>query len=102
KDVPETSQIKFGELTVHVTNQDQLGAVLLFATGSERHLHQLQTLAKKKAWTLDARGLHRNGKVIAGGTEEEIYDALGLSFIEPELREGRGEIALARKHRLPR
>ena len=51
--------------------------------------------------SLDAEGLRRGGKVIAAGTEEEIYEALGLAFIEPELREGRGEIALAKKNRLP-
>jgi DNA polymerase (family 10) len=102
KEVPETLQLRFGELTVHVANQDRLGAALLFATGSESHLDQLQTLAKKKGLSLDANGLRRNGKVIAARTEEEIYDALGIQFIEPELREGRGEIALARKKRLPR
>jgi DNA polymerase (family 10) len=74
---------------------------MLFATGSVSHLNQLQTLAKKNSLSLDADGLRRNGKVIAAGTEEEIYEALGLSFIEPELREGRGEIALAKKNRLP-
>jgi DNA polymerase (family X) len=101
KEVPETSQLRFGELTVHVANQDRLGAALLFATGSESHLDQLQTLAKKKGLSLDTNGLRRNGKVVAARTEREIYDALGLQFIEPELREGRGEIALARKKCLP-
>jgi len=101
KEVPETSELRFGELTVHVANQDRLGAALLFATGSESHLDQLQTLAKKKGLSLDTNGLRRNGKVIAARTEKEIYDALGLQFIEPELREGRGEIALARKKCLP-
>ena len=48
KQVPETSQLRFGELTVHVANQDRLGAALLFATGSESHLDQLQTLRRKK------------------------------------------------------
>jgi len=86
---------------VHVANHDRLGATLLFATGSKSHLDQLQALAKKKGLSLDANGLRRNGKVIAAGTEKEIYEALGLQFIEPELREGRGEIALARKNRLP-
>ena len=101
KEVPETSQLRFGELTLHLANQNRLGAALLFATGSESHLDQLQTLAKKKGLSLDANGLRRNGKIIAAGTEEEIYEALGLAFIEPELREGRGEISLARNNRLP-
>ena len=74
---------------------------MLFATGSASHLDQLQTLAKKKGLSLDVNGLRQKGKIIAAGTEEEIYEALGLSFIEPELREGRGEINLARKKCLP-
>ena len=101
KEVSETSQLRFGELTVHVANQDRLGAALLFATGSESHLDQLQAVAKKKGLSLDMNGLRQNGKVVAARTEKEIYDALGLQFIEPELREGRGEIALARKKCLP-
>ena len=48
KEVPETSQLRFGELVVHIANEDRLGAALLFATGSERHLDQLRKLAKKK------------------------------------------------------
>ena len=101
KEVGEASQLSFGELTVYVANRDRLGAALLFATGSASHLDQLRKLAKKKGMSLDEDGLRRNGKIIAAGTEEEIYKALGLSFIEPELREGRGEIALAKKNRLP-
>jgi DNA polymerase (family 10) len=101
KEFPETSQLRFGELTVHVANQDRVGAALLFATGSQSHLKQLQKLAKNKGLDLDENGLRRNGKPVAGRTEGEIYRALGLSFIEPELREGRGEIDLARRKRLP-
>jgi DNA polymerase (family 10) len=101
KNLPDTSKLEFGELTVHIAGQDRLGAAMLYATGSQAHLTQLETLAKRKGLSLDASGLRRNGKLIAGSTEDEIYHALGLSFIEPELREGRGEIALARRNRLP-
>jgi DNA polymerase (family 10) len=88
-------------LTLHVANSSRFGAVLLFATGSEDHLDQLQKLASKKGFSLNETGLYRNEKLVAARTEAEIYAALGLSFIEPELREGRGEIALARKEQLP-
>ncbi len=50
---------------------------------------------------LELEGLYRDGKLAAGRLEEEIYRALGLTFIEPELREGRREIVLARKRQLP-
>jgi DNA polymerase (family 10) len=98
----KTARLKFGELTVHIASGSRFGAALLFATGSERHLDQLRTLAAKKGLSLDESGLYRDGKLIAARTEPEIYGALGLPYIEPELREGRGEIAIARKKLLPK
>ena len=52
--------------------------------------------------TLDESGLHAGRKLVAAKTEEDIYKALGLPFIEPEVREGRGEIALAERGKLPK
>jgi len=97
----KTSRLQFGDLTLHVANSSRFGAALLFATGSEDHLDQLQKLASKKGFSLNETGLYRNAKLVAARTEAEIYAALGLSFVEPELREGRGEIDLARKEQLP-
>ena len=51
--------------------------------------------------TLDGDGLRRGRKLLAAESEEDIYAALGLPFIEPELREGRGEIERAIKGKLP-
>jgi DNA polymerase (family 10) len=96
------ARLQFGELTVHVAKPSRFGAALLFATGSEKHLDQLRILAEKQGLILDESGLYRDGKLVAARTEEEIYGTLGLPFIEPELREGRGEMALARKKRLPK
>jgi DNA polymerase (family X) len=95
------SPLKFGELTVCVANPQRFGAALLFATGSEGHLKQLRRLAQKEGLSLQPTGLYRDGKLLAARSEKEIYAALGLDFIEPELREGRNEIALARRHKLP-
>jgi DNA polymerase (family X) len=97
----KTSRRKFGDLTVHVANGNRVGAALLFATGSESHLKQLKELAAKKGFDLEPDGLYRDGKLTAARTEQDIYHALGLEFIEPELREGRGEIRLSRDRRLP-
>jgi DNA polymerase (family X) len=88
-------------LQIHPTDPAHYGATLLRATGSAKHLEQLETLAKRQRLTLDATGLRRGGKLIAS-SEEEIYAGLGLPFIEPELREGADEIALAMKHALPK
>jgi DNA polymerase (family 10) len=97
-----TARLKFGELTLHVARPSRFGAALLFATGSESHLQQLQELASKKGFRLDETGLYRGETLVAARTETEIYGALGLPFIEPELREGRGEIVLARKKQSPK
>jgi DNA polymerase (family 10) len=78
-----------------------LGAALLLATGSAAHLERLRKLAQRKGMTLESDGLHRGRSVIAA-KEEDIYAALGLPFIEPELREGRGEIERALKGKLPK
>jgi DNA polymerase (family 10) len=89
------------QLSVWLSDNRRLGATLMLATGSERHIEQLRELAAKKHMTLDERGLHIGRKVVAA-KEEEIYDALGLQFVEPERREGLGEIELAKKNKLPR
>ena len=88
-------------LAVHLADENHFGAALLMATGSEDHIEALRALAKRRGYTLDERGLRKGRKLIAGASEEEIYRALGLSFIPPELREGRGEIEKALAGKLP-
>jgi DNA polymerase (family 10) len=90
------------QLTVHVAGKGNFGSVLLFATGAESHVQQLQHFAATRGFTLEADGLRRNRRVVAGENEEGIYRALGLPFIAPELREGRGEIEMARWPRWPK
>ena len=87
-------------LKVYVADRKHLGAALLHATGSPEHLEQLRALAEKKGMRLDPNGLHRGRRVVAA-KEADIYRALGLLFIEPELREGRGEIERALKGKQP-
>ena len=82
------------------TDPMHYGITLLHATGSAAHVEQLKALATSKGFSLDTTGLHR-GRKVTGRSEEEIYAALGLPFIEPELREGNDEIA-GQKHALPR
>jgi DNA polymerase (family X) len=93
---------KSGDITVHYTDAVREGAALLFATGSKAHLSALRKLAGEKSMQLSSAGLFKNEKCIAAESERAIYKALGLAFIEPELREGADEIALARGKRLPK
>jgi DNA polymerase (family 10) len=94
--------LKTGEMTVYLTDASRFGITLLLATGSEEHLRQLRAFAEAKGLTLTPDGVLRNGEIIASASEADIYKALGLQFIPPELREGRGEIALAAKKQLPK
>lgn len=82
------------------------GAALLYFTGSKSHNVRLRELALKKGFTLNEYGLFRlsdkkKAKPIAGKTEEDVYRALGLAWIPPELREDQGEIEAARNNALP-
>jgi DNA polymerase (family X) len=76
-----------GGLEVHLADRKHFGAVLLHATGSAEHLEQLRALADQKGMKLEADGLRKGRRLIAA-SEEDIYHALGLPFIEPELRRG--------------
>ncbi|TWI70466.1 DNA polymerase (family 10) [Bradyrhizobium huanghuaihaiense] len=88
-------------LQIRLSDRKHFGATLLFATGSAAHIEQLQALAAEKGMRLKADGLHK-GRALVAGEEAEIYRALSLPFIDPELREGRGEIELALKGKLPK
>ncbi|AWL93013.1 PHP domain-containing protein [Bradyrhizobium ottawaense] len=88
-------------LQIRVSDRKHFGAALLFATGSDTHIEQLRALAAKKGMRLEPDGLHK-GRALIAGEEAEIYRALGLPFIDPELREGRGEIEVALKGKLPK
>jgi DNA polymerase (family 10) len=94
--------LKTGQLSVYLTDPEHFGISLLLATGSQAHLQELRALAEMQGLRLSDQGLRRGDKVLASKTEADIYQALGLQYIEPELREGRGEIALARKRLIPK
>jgi DNA polymerase (family X) len=91
-----------GTLAVHLTDATHYGAALLSTTGSGVHLDTLYAMARNRGMTLTPQGLKRSRTVVAAKTEEEIYAALDLPFIPPELREGRDEIDRAIAGKLPR
>jgi DNA polymerase (family 10) len=87
---------------LRVVSSDQRGAAMQYFTGSKAHNIALRDRALDRGWKLNEYGLFdTNDQSIAGATEEEIYRALGLTFIPPELRENRGEIEAAREGDLP-
>jgi DNA polymerase (family X) len=97
----DTKIIKHGELTLHLAGPGRYGIALLRATGSAQHLEALTKLAQKRGMTLDAGGLGKKGRIVARATEEDIYTALGLPFIPPELRETGEEVQRGSSGNLP-
>jgi DNA polymerase (family 10) len=79
------------------------GAALQYFTGSKMHNVSLRQRALKRGYTLSEYALARldDGSVVASASEEEIYQALGMDWIPPELRENQGELEAAVEHRLP-
>ncbi|HTV22352.1 MAG TPA: DNA polymerase/3'-5' exonuclease PolX [Polyangiaceae bacterium] len=92
------------QVDLRVVEKHQLGAALLYFTGSKGHNIKLRMRALARGLTLNEYGLSEleGGKVVASETEAEIYAALGLAFIPPVLREDAGEIEAAEGGRLPR
>jgi DNA polymerase (family 10) len=91
------------QVDLRLVNDHEYGSALLYFTGSKEHNIQLRLLAKESGWKLNEYGLfdEKTNKRLAGKTEEEVYHYLNLQFIPPELREQRGEIAIAAKKKLP-
>jgi DNA polymerase (family 10) len=91
------------QVDLRVTGRSQYGAALQYFTGSRDHNIRLRELAIGRGWKLNEYGLSdkEHGTIIASAEEEDIYRALGLQYIEPELREDRGEVQAAQSGTLP-
>ena len=90
------------ELDLRVLQPAEYGAGLVYFTGSQAHNIALRRLANGRGLKLSEYGVFRGEVRLAAGTEEEVYAALGLPWIPPELREDRGELAAAAGDALPR
>lgn len=86
---------------VRVVPKESFGAALQYFTGSKQHNVRLREMAVKAKLKLNEYGLFKAEKRIAGAAEKEIYKKLNLDFIDPLLREDRGEIEAAKTHKLP-
>jgi DNA polymerase (family X) len=102
---------------LRVVPEANFGAALMYFTGSKEHNVKIRGLAQKKKMTLNEWGLYKLDEydkaekevakaplveAVASKTEEDVYKALGLSYVEPELREDRGEVEAAKENRLPK
>lgn len=92
------------QVDLRVVDKESFGAALVYFTGSQAHNVHIRHIAKKAGLKVNEYGVFRmkGNKKIASRTESDIYKALGLAYIEPEMREDRGEIEAASKGRLPK
>jgi DNA polymerase (family 10) len=89
------------QVDVRVVAAVAFGAALHYFTGSKAHNIAVRRLAAARGLKLNEYGLFRGERRVGGRTEREVFDAVGLPLIPPELREDRGEIDAARRGRLP-
>lgn len=93
------------QVDLRVVEGKSYGAALIYFTGSKNFNIKIRQLAIKKGLKINEYGVFKlkgkKGQQLRAGTEEEVFRTIGLSFIEPQLREDEGEIELAAKNNLP-
>jgi DNA polymerase (family X) len=91
------------QIDLRVVEPSAFGAALQYFTGSKDHNVRLREMARRRGLSISEYGVfeERTGTRVAGATEEEVYAAVGLPWIPPELRENSGELEAARAGRLP-
>ncbi|WP_175771579.1 DNA polymerase/3'-5' exonuclease PolX [Burkholderia ambifaria] len=89
------------QVDLRVVDADAFGAALVYFTGSKAHNIALRRIAQAGGLKINEYGVFRGDERIAGATEASVYEAIGLHWVPPELREGRGEIDASRAGTLP-
>ncbi|HEY4260943.1 MAG TPA: PHP domain-containing protein, partial [Schlesneria sp.] len=90
------------EMDLRVVPAESYGAAMQYFTGSKEHNIVIRRMAQERGLKVNEYGVFRGDEYVAGATEEDVYAAVGLPWIPPELRENRGEIELAQQGLLPR
>ena len=90
------------DMDLRVVPKESYGSALQYFTGSKEHNIITRKIAIDKGLKLSEYGVFRGSKMIAGSTEEEVYKALGLTWMPPEIRENEGEIEASLKGELPK
>ena len=92
------------QVDLRIVEPSSFGSALCYFTGSKSHNIKLRQIAQKNGLKINEYGVFdlKSKKKIAGRKEEDLYKAINLAYIPPEMREDRGEIELAQKNRLPK
>ena len=90
------------DMDLRVVSGKSYGSALQYFTGSKEHNIATRKIAINKGLKLNEYGVFKGSKMIAGKTEKEVYKAIGLFWIPPEMRENEGEIEASQKGRLPK
>lgn len=90
------------QVDLRVVPQVSYGAALVYFTGSKAHNIAIRKIAVQKKLKINEYGVFKGKKRVTGKTEKEVYQQVGLPYIEPELREDRGEIEAAKRKKLPK
>lgn len=89
------------QVDLRVVPEISYGAALHYFTGSKQHGIAIRRLGRKRNLKINEYGVFHGEERVAGQTEEEVFQAVGLPYIKPELREDRGEIEAAQNGTLP-
>lgn len=89
------------QVDLRVVPKESYGSALHYFTGSKAHNIAIRRLGQQHGLKINEYGIYRGSKRLGGATEEEVYRAVGLPYIPPELRENRGEIEAAAQRQLP-
>jgi len=90
------------QIDLRVVEEGSYGAAIQYFTGSKGHNIHLRGIARARGIKINEYGVFKGEKKIGGKEEKDVYKALGMVWIEPELREDRGEIEAAREKNLPK
>jgi len=90
------------QVDLRVLGRSNFGAALHYFTGNKAHNIEIRQLAQDKGMKVSEYGIFKGKKRVGGEKEEDIFSLLGLDYIEPELRQGQGEIEAAKTGKLPK
>ena len=89
------------QVDVRVVEPEAFGSALVYFTGSKDHNIRIRTLARDRGLKINEYGVYHGEERVAGHSEVDVYRALGLPWIPPEIREDRGEVDAAQRGELP-